>query len=93
MSEQSTAAPRGYAPTGKDSGIVKPKGTSRIRAHEDLETIPLKSRKPAWLKVRSPGGQNYLHLQKMMRQKSLHTVCEEAACPNIGECWNADCLV
>jgi lipoic acid synthetase len=69
--------------------VVKPKGTSKIRAHEDLETVPLRSRKPEWLKVRSPGGRNYLRLQQMMRKEALHTVCEEAACPNIGECWEA----
>jgi lipoic acid synthetase len=81
--------PGGYAPAGKDTGRVKPKGTSRIRAHEDLQTIELRARKPGWLKVRSPGGQKYLKLQKMMRHQALHTVCEEAACPNIGECWEA----
>jgi len=79
----------GYAPAGKSTGVVKPKGTSRIRAHEELETIELRARKPGWLRVRSPGGQNYLRLQKLMRTRSLHTVCEEAACPNIGECWEA----
>lgn len=87
MSEAGTKAPGGYAPKGKNTGVVKPKGTSRIRAHDKLQTIDLKSRKPGWLKVRSPGGQNYLRLQKMMRTQSLHTVCEEASCPNIGECW------
>jgi lipoyl synthase len=44
-------------------------------------------RKPAWLKVKAPGGPNYLALKQMMRDLSLHTVCEEAHCPNIGECW------
>jgi len=68
---------------------VKPKGSSRIRAHEDLRTVELKARKPGWLKVRSPGGMKYLKLQNLMRNQSLHTVCEEAACPNIGECWEA----
>lgn len=81
--------PKGYAPTGKDTGVVKPKGTSKIRAHEGLETIDIRSRKPSWLKVRSPGGPNYLRLKKMMRSEGLHTVCEEAGCPNIGECWEA----
>jgi lipoic acid synthetase len=81
--------PRGYAPTGKDSGVVKPKGTWKIRAHEGLDTIDIRSRKPPWLKVRSPGGQNYLRLKKKMRSEGLHTVCEEAGCPNIGECWEA----
>jgi len=71
-------APGGYAPKGKNTGLVKPKGTSRIRAHEELETIGSRSRKPAWLKVRSPGGSKYLRLQRLMRTQSLHTVCEEA---------------
>ena len=79
----------GYAPRGKDTGRVKPKGTARIRAHEELQTIDLKARKPGWLKVRSPGGQSYLALKGLMRTQALHTVCEEAACPNIGECWEA----
>jgi lipoic acid synthetase len=46
-------------------------------------------RKPEWLKVRFPGGPQYLRLKGLMRQKRLHTVCEEARCPNIGECWQA----
>ena len=45
------------------------------------------ARKPAWLKVKAPGGATYLALQRMMRELRLHTVCEEAHCPNIGECW------
>ena len=45
------------------------------------------ARKPAWLKVKAPGGPNYLSLKHMMRDLRLHTVCEEAHCPNIGECW------
>ncbi len=46
-------------------------------------------RKPAWLKVRAPGGHNYVRLKSLMRGQGLHTVCEEAGCPNIGECWQA----
>ena len=46
-----------------------------------------KSPRPEWLKVRAPGGETYANLKKMMRSKTLHTVCEEAHCPNIGECW------
>lgn len=82
-------APGGYHPGRKDTGVVKPKGTARIRAHEGLTTVPLRDRKPEWLKVRSPGGANYLRLKQLMRSQSLHTVCEEAGCPNIGECWEA----
>jgi lipoic acid synthetase len=48
---------------------------------------PLPERKPSWLKVKAPGGSNYLKLKQMMREMNLHTVCEEAHCPNVGECW------
>jgi lipoic acid synthetase len=44
--------------------------------------------KPDWLKVRAPGSQGYLRLKGIMRELNLHTVCEEAQCPNIGECWH-----
>src|SRR6266508_5028663 len=44
--------------------------------------------KPDWLKVRAPGSPSYLRLKGLMRDLHLHTVCEEAQCPNIGECWN-----
>lgn len=44
-------------------------------------------RKPPWLKVRAPGGPNFVEVRRLMRGLHLHTVCEEAHCPNIGECW------
>src|ERR671927_1272020 len=44
--------------------------------------------KPAWLKARPPMGENYHALKKLARGLGLHTVCESAQCPNIGECWN-----
>ena len=44
-------------------------------------------RKPDWLKVRAPGGPRYIRLKGLLREWNLHTVCEEAHCPNIGECW------
>ena len=44
-------------------------------------------RKPAWLKVPAPGGPNYVALKHLLRDLKLHTVCEEAHCPNVGECW------
>ena len=44
--------------------------------------------KPEWLKVRAPGSNNYLRLKELMKELKLHTVCEEARCPNIGECWH-----
>ena len=48
---------------------------------------PKPARRPEWIKVRAPSGETYESLRKMMRAKSLHTVCEHAKCPNIGECW------
>ena len=48
---------------------------------------PLTSRKPPWLKVKAPGGPNYVGIKQLVRELKLHTVCEEAHCPNIGECW------
>ncbi len=56
----------------------------RKKRAEELPRQP----KPAWLKVRAPGSENYLRLKGIMRTLGLHTVCEEANCPNIGECWN-----
>ncbi|MBS61288.1 MAG: lipoyl synthase [Anaerolineaceae bacterium] len=46
-------------------------------------------RRPPWIKVRAPGGENYKRLIGLMRSNQLHTVCEEAQCPNIGECWGS----
>lgn len=45
-------------------------------------------KRPAWLKVKAPAGENFARVKNMMRSKELHTVCEEAHCPNISECWN-----
>ena len=47
----------------------------------------LPARKPAWLKVPLPGGEGYGRLKSLARELRLHTVCEEARCPNVGECW------
>ena len=61
-------------------------------ASSELVQIDLSPRKPAakpeWLKARAPMGENYHSLKKLARGLSLHTVCESAQCPNIGECWN-----
>lgn len=59
------------------------------------KTLPLvepktqQRRHPTWIKARMPSGGNYAELKKLMRDLQLHTVCEEARCPNIGECWNS----
>ena len=46
-------------------------------------------RKPEWLKARVPGGEQYAALRRLIDDRNLHTVCEEARCPNMGECWNS----
>ena len=53
-----------------------------------VEFVRPKAPKPEWLKVRAPGSPTYLRLKELMRELKLHTVCEEARCPNIGECWH-----
>ncbi len=47
-----------------------------------------RQKRPEWLKVKAPVGENFAKVKNMMRSKALHTVCEEAHCPNISECWN-----
>ncbi len=59
--------------------IIRPRDISPGRPREP---------KPAWLKVRAPGSPNYLRLKGLMKELRLNTVCEEARCPNIGECWH-----
>jgi len=59
--------------------IIRPRDTSPGRAREA---------KPDWLKVRAPGSPNYHRLKGLMKELRLNTVCEEARCPNIGECWH-----
>jgi len=54
---------------------------------ETVSTAPL--RRPEWIRVRAPSGETFERLQVLMRSKALHTVCEEAMCPNMGECWGA----
>ena len=49
------------------------------------QVLPLK--KPDWLRIRPPGGENYTQIKTMLRERKLHTVCEEAHCPNLSECW------
>jgi lipoic acid synthetase len=53
-----------------------------------LMLVEPRAPKPEWLKVRAPGSPSYLRLKELMRGLELHTVCEEARCPNIGECWH-----
>ena len=63
--------------------------TSRRALHESLRDrgLPLAAKKPAWLRVNVPGGERYAKVRETVRGLSLHTVCEEAHCPNVAECW------
>jgi len=55
------------------------------KAHRPINLSP---RKPAWIRVKAPTSRGYAETRDLMRAHNLHTVCEEAACPNIGECWS-----
>src|SRR5918999_6560349 len=55
---------------------------------QPLHFVRPREPKPEWLKVRAPGSENYLRLRGIMRDLKLNTVCEDAHCPNIGECWH-----
>lgn len=55
-----------------------------------LDTRPLRDeRKPKWLRVKLPTGQNYRHVRSLVDDYKLHTICESGSCPNMGECWGA----
>ena len=54
---------------------------------EQAQQVRPERRLPPWLKVKMPGGENYLDVQNLLRGAELHTVCQEAHCPNVGECW------
>ncbi|GAB4577742.1 MAG: lipoyl synthase [Anaerolineales bacterium] len=54
---------------------------------DDITVAPRPLRRPEWIRVRAPSGENYARVQELMRAKALHTVCEEAMCPNLGDCW------
>ena len=62
-------------------------GSTSLPTYPRRSLPPPRDPKPDWLKVRFPGGPTYLHLRQLVRDQRLHTVCEEAHCPNIGECW------
>ena len=55
------------------------------KAHRPVQASP---RKPHWIRVKAPTSAGYIETRRLMREHNLHTVCEEAACPNIGECWS-----
>ena len=60
---------------------------ARTQALNPDTAPPLNGRRPDWLKVPLSHGPHFKGLKRLMREHGLHTICEEAACPNIGECW------
>ncbi len=70
-------------------GGERPLPATRREIADDLRArgLPREARKPAWLKVAMPGGERYQRVKETLRGLSLHTVCQEASCPNVGECW------
>lgn len=69
---------------------TKPMASEKVRHPEKVRNPenPV-LRKPAWIRVKAPNSKSYGETRKLMREKNLNTVCEEASCPNIGECWSA----
>jgi lipoyl synthase len=60
-----------------------------IEMHAPLSRPEARPERPSWLKVRIPSGESYARLKQLIEKHRLHTVCAEARCPNMGECWNA----
>ncbi len=85
-------SPRHARPLGGDPlrRVDKPAVslTDRVLNNADVSHLAIK-RKPDWLRAKVPGGAGYQRLKGILSEHRLHTVCEEAACPNIGECWEA----
>ncbi len=75
---------------GKTESLHMPimSNSSKIRHPEKINRpVSPSPRKPHWIRVKAPTSQGYVETRRLMREHGLHTVCEEAACPNIGECW------
>src|SRR5574341_836359 len=79
---------------GEASGILSPAMLDLPVVDHVPRTRPLspdapamRGARPEWLRVRLRMGENYRELKSLMRERGLHTICEEAMCPNIGECW------
>jgi lipoyl synthase len=66
---------------------ANPGGIANVLNVLGSDVQPFRSRKPPWFKVPAPGGPKYRELHRQITTENLHTVCQEAACPNIGECW------
>src|SRR3712207_6135503 len=74
------------APTPSTDGPLAPSGRKLLRLEVRNSQVPIE-RKPEWIKTRLKTGPEYTELKSLVRREGLHTVCEEAGCPNIYECW------
>ena len=83
--------PQGF--TAIRDGVKRAATTPAVRTPAPAigvpETAPGVARKPSWLRARAPGGAGFQDVKALVKEHRLATVCEEAKCPNIGECWNA----
>lgn len=86
MFEESQIVPSATAEDGKSKYSIPVFNKGNRNNPEGITSV---GRRPSWLKVKAPGGDEFAKIKKMMRSKALHTVCEEARCPNIGECWGS----
>lgn len=69
--------------------LINP-GNIPVSSSEEWQPDPkFPKRRPPWIRVKAPSGETYENVRNLMRSKELHTVCEEAQCPNIGECWGS----
>jgi len=66
----------------------KPQSSADLSSNKSTTSHPQIIRKPEWLKVRAPAGENYGRIKEMLGELKLATVCQEAKCPNMGECWS-----
>src|SRR4051794_26126659 len=74
------------APTTDPGSPIGPGGRKLLRLEVRNSQVPIE-RKPEWIKTRLKTGPEYTELKSLVRREGLHTVCEEAGCPNIYECW------
>ena len=86
-SARSSESGFGSADGNRIAGELSIKIARNVSTVIPLTPVAPRAPKPEWLKVKAPGSPSYLRLKGLMRDLNLHTVCEEARCPNIGECW------
>ncbi len=79
--------PKACGETNQDADREKRKVARPLSPSKAAQILA--TRKPEWLKIRPPGGESYLQIKELLRERNLHTVCEEAHCPNVSECWSS----